>query len=212
MCDTLFQRLRGELRPKESGDVTFWQYRDVFSHLPPLETPRLLLRPLKMSDSQDVFAYSRDPEVARHVLWDAHETIGQTRAYLRYILKQYRNGEPSTYGIVLKDTGRVVGTIGFMWLNTENRSTEIGYSLARSCWNRGLMTEAVRAVLGMAFDTLKLHRVEAQHETDNPASGRVMLKAGMRREGTMRGRLWNKGKFVDVEVYAILREDWHASR
>ena len=50
--------------------------------------------------------------------------------------------------------------------------------------------------------------MEAQHETDNPASGRVMLKSGMRHEGTMRGRLFNKGRFVDVDVYAILREDW----
>ena len=95
-----------------------------------------------------------------------------------------------------------------MWLNTENRSAEVGYSLAREYWNQGFMTEALRAVLDLAFRKLNLHRVEAQHETDNPASGRVMLKAGMRHEGTMRGRLFNKGRFVDVDVYAILREDW----
>lgn len=74
MHDTLFQRLRGELRPKEYDGDSFWYYRDIFSRLPVLETQRLLLRPLKMSDCQDVFAYSRDPEVARHVLWDAHQT------------------------------------------------------------------------------------------------------------------------------------------
>ena len=208
MHDTLFQRLRGELRPKEYDGDSFWYYRDIFSRLPVLETQRLLLRPLKMSDCQDVFAYSRDPEVARHVLWDAHQTIGQTRGYLRYILRQYRNGDPSSYGIVLKDTGHVIGTIGFMWLNTENRSAEVGYSLAREYWNQGFMTEALRAVLDLAFRKLNLHRVEAQHETDNPASGRVMLKSGMRHEGTMRGRLFNKGRFVDMDVYAILREDW----
>lgn len=211
MCDSLFQRLRGDLRPREEDGGSFWYYRDIFSRLPVLQTPRLMLRPLKMSDCQDVFAYSRDPEVARHVLWDAHQTIGQTRGYLRYILRQYRNGDPSSYGIVLKESGHVIGTIGFMWLNAENRSAEVGYSLAREYWNHGLMTEALKAVLEMAFDVLKLHRVEAQHETDNPPSGRVMLKAGMRREGTMRGRLFNKGRFVDVDVYAILREDWKSS-
>ena len=151
MHDTLFQRLRGELRPKEYDGDSFWYYRDIFSRLPVLETQRLLLRPLKMSDCQDVFAYSRDPEVARHVLWDAHQTIGQTRGYLRYILRQYRNGDPSSYGIVLKDTGHVIGTIGFMWLNTENRSAEVGYSLAREYWNQGFMTEALRAVLTWRF-------------------------------------------------------------
>ena len=60
----------------------------------------------------------------------------------------------------------------------------------------------------MAFRELGLHRVEAQHETDNPASGRVMQKCGMRREGTLRGRILNKGRYVDVDLYAILREDW----
>lgn len=208
MSDAFFQRLRGELHLKEAPATMDGYYGDVFSHLPVLETPRLLLRPLKMSDCQDVFTYCRDPEVARHVLWDAHQTIGQTRAFLRYILRQYRNGEPSSYGIVWKETHQVIGTIGFMWLNTENRSTEIGYSLSRDFWNRGIMTEALQAVIRMAFDTLKLHRVEAQHDTANPASGRVMFKCGMLHEGTLRGRIYNKGQYIDVDIYAILREDW----
>ena len=70
------------------------------------------------------------------------------------------------------------------------------------------MTEALQAVLCLSFDALRVHRVEAQHETTNPASGRVMVKCGMRHEGTLRGRIYNKGRFVDVELYAILREDW----
>lgn len=210
MSETFFQRLRDELHLKEPPPEMPAFYGDIFSRLPILETPRLMLRPLRMSDCQDVFAYSRDPEVARHVLWDAHQSISQTRSYLRYILRQYRNGEPSSYGIVWKENEQVIGSIGFMWLNTENRSAEIGYSLARPYWNRGIMSEALCAVLKMAFTTLRLHRVEAQHETDNPASGRVMLKAGMRREGTMRGRIFNKGRFVDVDVYGILQEDWLA--
>lgn len=212
MSERLFHRLRGELRPREELPEIPASYADIFSHLPSLDTPRLLLRPMKMSDCQDLFAYSRDPEVARHVLWDAHQSISETRAYLRYILRQYRNGEPSSYAIVLKSTGQVVGTIGFMWVSAENRSTEVGYSLSRACWNQGLMTEALRALLDMAFQTLGMHRVEAQHETDNPASGRVMIKAGMQYEGTLRGRLFNKGRFVDVAVYAMLRSDWHPSR
>ena len=115
---------------------------------------------------------------------------------------------PSSYGIVLKATGRVVGTIGFMWYSEENHSVEVGYSLARGLWNQGLMTEALKAVMRLSFEELQVHRVEAQHETSNPASGRVMLKCGMRHEGTLRGRIYNKGRFVDVELYAILREDW----
>lgn len=181
---------------------------DIFSNLPVLTTPRLTLRPMSMRDAADIYAYSRDPEVARHVLWDAHQSLNESKAYLRFILKQYRDGTPSSYGIVLNATGRLVGTIGFMWYNQENNAAEVGYSLARSLWNNGLMTEALSAVIDMGFTELNLHRIEAQHESVNPASGRVMEKCGMRHEGRLRGRIFNKGKFVDVELYAILRSDW----
>lgn len=182
--------------------------QDVFSRLPVLDTPRLTLRPVTMRDALDIFAYSRDPEVARYVLWEAHRSISDSKGYIRFLLKQYREGQPSSWGIVLKATGRVVGTIGYMAFSEENSTVEIGYSLARSLWNQGLMTEAVRAVLALSFDTMRIHRVEAQHDAANPASGRVMLKCGMRHEGRLRGRVYNKGRFVDVDLYAMLREDW----
>ena len=181
---------------------------DVFSHLPTLNTPRLILRPVRMADAEDMFEYSRDPEVARHVLWDAHRSIHQTRDYIRYLIRQYRNAAPGTFAIVLRETGRVIGTIGFMWVQTDNRSAEVGYSLSRAYWNRGIMSEALREVVNFGFLELKLNRIEAQHECSNPASGRVMVHAGMRHEGTLRQRIYNKGRFVDVELYAILRSDW----
>lgn len=182
-------------------------YLEVFGHLPTLLTPRLTLRPVRMSDAADLYEYSRDPEVARHVLWDAHRSIHQTRAYIRYLLRQYRNAAPSTFAIALRDTGKVVGTIGFMWVQPENRSAEVGYSLSRAFWNQGYMSEALRAVVDFGFAQLGLNRIEAQHECDNPASGHVMQHAGMRHEGTLRQRLYNKGRFVDVELYAIVRAD-----
>lgn len=179
----------------------------LFARLPDIVTPRLLLRRMTMADAQDMYAYSSDPEVARHVLWDTHRSVGESRAYLRYILRQYRLNEPSSWGIELRETGHLIGTIGFMWWNRENRSAEVGYSLARAQWNQGLMSEALREVILFGFEEMQLHRVEAQHETTNPASGRVMQKVGMREEGILRGRLYNKGKFVDVALYAILRGD-----
>lgn len=78
---------------------------------------------------------------------------------------------------MLRETNRVVGTIGFMSYSDADSVVELGYSLARSCWNGGLMTEALAAVLRECFNVLRLHRVEAMHECDNPASGRVMENA-----------------------------------
>ena len=182
--------------------------QDFFSRLPVIETERLILRKLTMRDASDMFRYCQDKEVARHVLWEAHTSILETRAYIRYNLYQYRSGEPASWGIVLRETNRVVGTIGYMSYNADNSTVEIGYSLAREQWGKGLMTEALLAVIGETFRTLKVHRIEAMHFTDNPASGRVMAKCGMTHEGHMRERICCKGVFRDVEMWGILRKDW----
>ena len=179
-----------------------------FRDLPVLETDRLVLRALRMDDAEDIFEYSQDPEVARHVLWNAQTHIHESRDYIRYAIRQYRMDEPASWAIVHKADDRVIGTIGFMWVNYDHHSAEVGYSMSRDYWNQGLMTEALGAVLRAGFTKLNLHRIEAQHEVDNPASGRVMEKCGMKYEGCVRGRLFNKGKYVDVALYAVLREDY----
>ena len=176
--------------------------------MPLLETERLRLRRLCMRDAADIFDYSRDPQVAKYVLWDAQTSLSEARSYLRFVLRKYRLGEPASWGIELKATGRIVGTIGFMWIQRDNAAAEVGYSLARAQWGRGIMTEALEAVIEYGFRTLKLNRIEAIHELTNPASGAVMRKCGMVHEGTMREKLFNKGKYVDVDLYAILRKDF----
>lgn len=185
-------------------------YADNYLYMPDLDTPRLRLRRLTMHDADDIYRYSKDPEVARHVLWDAHRSIGDSRSYLRYMIRRYRNHEPASWGIEYRETGEIVGTIGFMWIQTDNSAAEVGYSLARRMWNQGIMTEALRAVIDFGFRRMNLNRIEAQHETTNPASGAVMRKCGMVKEGTLRQRLYNKGRYVDVDLYAILRKDYSA--
>lgn len=181
-----------------------------FDVMPVLETESLILRKMEMRDAPDMYEYSRDPLVAKHVLWDAHTSISDTKSYIRYMLRKYRQGEPSSWCIEEKSTGKVVGTIGYMWHQADNSACEVGYSLARRCWNQGYMTQALKAVLDYTFRELHINRVEAQHETENGASGAVMRKCGMQHEGTLRSRLYNKGRYVDVELYAILRKDYLA--
>lgn len=178
--------------------------------LPRLRTQRLLLRKANMSDAADLYEYGRNPQVAQHVLWEAYASIHDARAYVRYLQRQYRNHVPSSWCIEHLETGKVIGTIGLMWWNQEHNSAEIGYSLSQDYWNQGLMTEALQEVLRYSFEELNIHRLEAQHECTNPASGRVMEKVGMRKEGMLQGRLRNKGRYVDVYLYAILRENWRA--
>lgn len=176
--------------------------------MPVLQTQRLVLRRLAMRDAQDIFDYSRDAEVARHVLWAAQRDISEAREYIRYMTRRYRADEPSSWGIEEKASGRIIGTIGYMHYDPDNNSCELGYSLARRAWNRGYMTEALRRVIDYSFEALDVNRIEAQHELDNPASGRVMEKCGMKREGVLRQRLYNKGKYVDVALYSVLKSEW----
>ena len=176
--------------------------------VPTLETPRLRLRKLLMTDSQDIYEYSKDPLVAKHVLWDPHRSVAESRSYIRYMQRKYRTDEAYSWGIELKAEKRIIGTIGFMWIQPENNAAEVGYSLSRMYWNQGIMTEALSKLLEYGFRTLNLNRIEAQHETDNSASGAVMRHCGMRQEGVLRSRIINKGKYVDMVLYAVLRREY----
>ena len=179
-----------------------------FSDLPVLETADLILRQVRMSDANDIFMYASDPKVARYVMWEPHRTISDTRAYIRYIRSMYRRGLPSSWAVVHRSSGHVIGSIGFVGYSPVHHTAEVGYSFSREYWNCGFATQALSAVIHSAFDRISgLNRLEAQHDIRNPASGRVMEKCGMRREGVLRGRLLNKAEFIDVVLYAVLRSD-----
>lgn len=181
--------------------------RRFFSSPPTLETPRLILRPLQRDDARDLFAWCSDPQVSRYVLWEPHQSLSETRAYIRYVRRLYREALPSSWGIVDRNSHHVIGTIGLMFYSSENRSCEIGYSMSRDYWGRGLMSEAVSALIRILFHNLALNRIEAQHDVRNPRSGRVLEKCGMTREGILRSRIINKGETVDVVLWSILRSD-----
>ena len=181
---------------------------EFFSRLPRLETEDLILRKPVRKDAKDIFRYASDPDVARYVLWEPHRSIAETRAFLRDLRYRAAAGYPSSWAVELRNPGAVIGTIGFMWYSAENHSAELGYSYSREHWTHGYATQALNAVVDAAFRSLPLNRLEAQHDIRNPASGRVMQKCGFRREGILRNRMINKGEYVDVVLYAILRSDW----
>ncbi|MDR2504467.1 MAG: GNAT family N-acetyltransferase [Oscillospiraceae bacterium] len=180
---------------------------EIFHNLPELYGENVILRKARLSDARDMYEWCRDEEVARFVQWRAYDSVGDAKRFLKFIRRQYKFGEPSSWVIEDRDTGKMVGTIGYMWWNREYHSAEVGYSLARGYWNRGYMTEALKLALGFGFEKMRLNRIEAQHVSLNTASGRVMQKCGMRREGTLRGRIYSKGKYEDMVLYAILKDD-----
>lgn len=183
--------------------------RGYFADLPELETERLILRRMRLDDAEDMFAYASDPLVTRYVLWETHRTLEDAKAFLRSATEGYERGDFGGWGVVLKDTGTFVGTCGMeAGYAPEHARAELGYVLSRELWGRGLMPEAVRAVVRFGFGRMELNRIEARCIAENAASARVMEKAGMTCEGTLREREFIKGAYRDMRLYSILRREY----
>lgn len=173
--------------------------------LPTLETERLILRKMTPNDARAVFAYASDPEVTRYVLWEAHRSIEDSRAVVELVVSRYESGGEPEWGIVYKGDYSFVGTCGIVSWEPEHARAELGYALSREYRGRGLMPEAVRAMISFGFGRMGLNRIEARCIAENSASARVMQKAGMSYEGTLRQRERIKGEYRDMEMYSILR-------
>lgn len=180
----------------------------IFSRIPTLETDRLLLRRMKTSDAKDMFEYSKMPEVTRYLLWQPHTEISQTIEYLEYLQTRYRVGDFYDWGVVLKETGKFIGTCGFTTLDFTNNSAEVGYVLNRDYWGHGFAPEALMRVLRFGFMELNIHRIEARYMTPNTPSRRVMEKCGMSFEGVRRSSLYVKGSYRDIGTCSILSEEY----
>ena len=111
------------------------------------------------------------------------------------------------FAIVLLDRGVLCGSTG-LGIDAENANAELGYWIGLPYWGKGYCTEAVQAVVQYGFEVIGLHRIQASHFSDNPASGRVMQKIGMSYEGCRRQHVLKWGKFEDLELYGILKSDW----
>ncbi|MEW5905625.1 MAG: GNAT family N-acetyltransferase [Elusimicrobiota bacterium] len=180
----------------------------LFGNPPEMETARLLLRRFRPEDAPDVFDYASDPEVARTVTWDPHRSIDASRGFIDYTLRSYAERRTIELAVVLKETGRVIGSCGFVKWSPGNGRAEIGYALSRKYWGRGLMTEAVAALMDYAFGSMKVHRLEANCIHDNAGSEKVMIKNGMKYEGTMRDCVFQKGVFKTLKMYSILEGEY----
>jgi ribosomal-protein-alanine N-acetyltransferase len=181
---------------------------EILKDLPTLETERLILRKMAPSDAEAVFAYASDREVTRYVIWETHRTVEDSRAFLEFESSKRESGGEPEWGIVYKGDHCFVGTCGIVSWEPDHARAELGYVLSRDYWGRGLMVEAVRAVISFGFQRMDLNRIEARCTAENVASARVMEKAGMVYEGTLRQREVIKGAYRDVKVYAILRREF----
>ena len=153
-----------------------------------LETERLLLRPVTLDDAEAMFEYSSDEENTRYTFLpnkDLEET--------KNIIARLFMGRPlGNWGIELKESGKLIGSIDLHKLDPVLKKAAIGYVVHKNYWNQGLTTEALKEIIQLFFESLDMNMLVALHDVENPASGRVMEKAGM--------------KFSHIDPYAALDE------
>ena len=174
---------------------------------PTLSTTRLVLRPFTVEDAPVVQTLAGDFAVADTTLSVPHPYLdGMAEEWIAKHSPAWDEGSLAAFAITWP-AGGLVGAVS-LTLALPHRRGELGYWVGRPFWNRGLATEAGRAIIEFGFTTLDLNRIQAMHLTRNPASGRVLQKLGMQLEGIHRQMYWKHGRAEDVARHALLRDDW----
>lgn len=171
-----------------------------------LETERLVLRAFRESDLDDFYDYASNPKVGPSAGWKPHENTKESFAILNHFISI-----EEVYAIVLKESNRVIGSIGMHkeTMRSNPLSRSIGYVLSPEYWNRGYAGEAVNAVLDLLFLHMGMQLVSCYHYADNERSKRVIEKSGFRFEGVLRESVLRyDGTIMDDWCYSMTREEY----
>jgi len=179
---------------------------------PTLHTARLRLRPFTGEDTEALFALHTNAAVLRY--WDAPAWSGQERAerFIAACRQMAEEGTGARLAVERAAGGALIGWCALNRWNPDHRSASLGYCLDDAAWGQGYATEAAFALLQWAFDTLDLNRVQAEADTRNAASARVLEKLNFMREGTLREDCIVNGEVSDSWVYGLLRREWPPPR
>ena len=170
-----------------------------------IETERLILRRFVETDAQTMFEnWASRLDNLTYVTWDPHPNVDFTKSSIRTWVASYDNPNYYKWAICLKENpNHVIGDISLVSMDEENSSCEVGYIIGMDYWGRGIMTEALKAVLSYCLDEIRFKEVNACYASLNPASGRVMEKAGMTFWKTIPKAVERKGYIADKIYYQI---------
>ncbi len=179
--------------------------------MPVLHTARLRLRPFSDTDMDALFAMHSSAIVLRY--WDSPPWSERERAarFIATCREMAEEGSGARLAVDHVSDGAFIGWCSLTRWNPDFRSASMGYCFDEATWGHGYATEAARALLQWAFDTLDLNRVQAETDTRNLASARVLEKIGFKREGTLREDCIVNGEMSDSWVYGLLRREWQPS-
>lgn len=174
-----------------------------------LETDRLVLRRYTRADAAAMYKnWASDAEVTKYLMWPTHTSQEISQSIIEEWISQYSNENYYHWAVILKDNGdEPIGDIAVANMKEDISMAHIGYCIGRAWWHKGITSEALSAVMDFLFDIVDVNRIEAIHDPRNPNSGRVMIKCGMKYEGTMRSSDWNNQGICDACYYALLKSE-----
>jgi Acetyltransferases, including N-acetylases of ribosomal proteins len=180
----------------------------MLAKFPKLSTKRLILRSPNLSDVSNIIKHANNPKIS-----DATATLPfpyhekDAVFWIETSEKGFKNQDAYIFAIEYLQAKGVIGGIG-LHINATHRQAELGYWLSEKYWNQGLMTEAIRCIINFGFEKLNLRKIHAVHFTKNPASGRIMIKNGMVKEGLRRDHILKNNDFRDIVEYGILNPNY----
>jgi ribosomal-protein-alanine N-acetyltransferase len=183
----------------------------AFTRFPVLTTERLHLRQIQPQDAEALFAILSDEEAMRYYGHEPQRSLDETHALIQQIQERYERREAIRWGLTFKGEDRLIGTCSFHDFGPGCHRAATGYDLNRAYWRRGIMTEAMSAILTYGFSELGLHRVEAIIDIANEASRNLLLKLGFTYEGNLRQRYVMGDRFEDEYYFGLLRDEWRGS-
>lgn len=173
-----------------------------------LETERLILRQFELSDAEPMFRnWASNPNVTKFLTWPAHDSVKTTKAVIQNWIEEYKVGKLN-WAIVLKEINEPIGSMGVVEINQEINEASLGYCIGENWWGQGITAEALTTIIKYLFEEKGFNRVTAIHDLNNPNSGRVMKKAGLFYEGTLKQAGKNNQGVIDVVVYGLTKEDY----
>lgn len=179
---------------------------------PTLETARLVLRPLFQSDAARIQALAGNKAIAAMTGTIPHPyPLEAATSWIATHEEKFRKGTAAEFGIVLRATNELIGCIA-LGVFKAHQKAELGYWIGVDHWGQGYCSEAAVEVVRYGFEQLGLNKVTSRHMTSNPASGRVMMKAGLKPEGILVQDLLKDGVFHDMAVYGLVRGEWSRLR
>ncbi len=174
-----------------------------------LTTERLILRKFKDEDAVMAFKnWTNDPEVTKFLTWPPHKYIAVTESYIDSVIDSYKEPDSYNWAIEVKETKEVIGTISVVQQNTKIESVHIGYCIGKEWWHQGYTSEAMARVIKFFMEKVEVNRVESRHDPRNENSGKVMMKCGMKYEGTIRQSDMNNQGVCDACWYGLLKEEY----